>query len=147
MIALDIIKRFEGCHKARAGGLLEAYLCPARVWTCGWGSTGSDVTASTIWHQGEADARLEAEAARCEADALRLSPILSSRRGALDAIVSFIYNLGAGNYAASTLRRAVNSADWTEAGRQIRRWNKAGGRVLAGLTLRREAEAQLIERG
>jgi Phage lysozyme len=62
----------------------------------------------------------------------------------LAAIIDFAFNLGAGNLKASTLRRKINAGDWHEVPAQLMRWNKAGGRVLRGLTLRRQAEADLI---
>jgi lysozyme len=64
--------------------------------------------------------------------------------GRLAAISSFIYNLGAGAYRGSTLRKRINASDWEGAKEQIIKWNKAGGKVLRGLTKRREAEAALL---
>ena len=54
---LDTIRRFEGCK-------LKAYLCPAGVWTCGWGATGPDVVKGTVWTQEQADTRLIKDASR-----------------------------------------------------------------------------------
>ena len=63
------------------------------------------------------------------------------------AIVSFAFNCGLGNLRASTLRRRVNSGDHADVPYQFSRWNKAGGRVLRGLTRRRKAEGDLYRRG
>lgn len=62
----------------------------------------------------------------------------------LAALLDFTFNLGAGNLRASTLRRRVNAGLWGEVPEQLMRWNKAGGRVLRGLTLRRQAECDLV---
>ena len=75
----------------------------------------------------------------------KLSPILAAepdRR--IAALTSFAYNCGLGNYRISTLRRRVNQRDWPEAAREIMKWNKAAGRVMAGLTRRRAAEAVFL---
>ena len=61
-----------------------------------------------------------------------------------DAMVSWVYNLGNGNLNASTLLKVLNSADYAGVPAQMMRWNKAGGKVLEGLTKRRQAEADLF---
>lgn len=68
-------------------------------------------------------------------------------QGQLDALVSFTYNVGAGNLASSTLRRKLNAGDYCGAAREFPRWNKAGGRVLKGLTARRLQEQEFFLRG
>jgi lysozyme len=60
------------------------------------------------------------------------------------ALIDFTFNLGGGNLKASTLRRRVNAGEWESVPTELRKWNKAGGRVLRGLTIRREAEISLI---
>jgi lysozyme len=81
---------------------------------------------------------------RCVAAAIQYSPCLADDPARLASIASFIYNLGHGAYRGSTLRKRINVEDWDGAKVQIVRWNKAGGRVLRGLTRRREAEAALL---
>jgi GH24 family phage-related lysozyme (muramidase) len=66
------------------------------------------------------------------------------RQNQFDALVSFVFNLGAGNFAGSTLLKMVNASDFNNAAGQFIRWNRAGGKVLTGLTRRREAEAALF---
>ena len=135
---IALIQRFEGCR-------LAAYRCPAGIWTCGWGSTGADVTAATRWTQAQADARLAADVARFVADALRLSPGLSKQRpGRLAAIADFCYNAGPGAYEGSTLRKRVDAGDWAGARAEIVKWVHGGGQVLPGLVRRRAAEAALL---
>lgn len=79
------------------------------------------------------------------AGVLKASPGLIKRPKALGAITDFAYNLGVPRYRASTLRRRIDDEDFEEAAREILKWNRAGGRVLAGLSRRREAESRLLE--
>ena len=57
-------------------------------------------------------------------------------------MVSFVYNLGSGNFSSSTLLKKFNAGDHEGAAKEFLRWNKAGGEVLAGLTTRRQAEME-----
>ena len=61
-----------------------------------------------------------------------------------DALVSFCYNCGEGNLAKSTLLKKVNAADHVGAAKEFHKWNKGGGKVLAGLTRRRASESLLL---
>ena len=70
-------------------------------------------------------------------------PLNENQHGAL---VSFTYNLGAGNLGSSTLLRKLNAGDYAGAAAEFPRWNKAGGKELAGLTRRRAAEKALFEK-
>ena len=146
MSLLEIIKKYEGCHKKMADGRLMSYKCPAGVWTIGWGSTDIDIREGTIWTQEQADKRLEHDAQLAVNSALRLSPILQGKEFKLAAIADFIYNCGAGAYQTSTLKKRVDAGDWLSAVSEIKRWNKAGGKVLGGLTARREDEAKLLQK-
>jgi len=60
------------------------------------------------------------------------------------ALISFCYNCGLGNYRISTLKKRVDAEDWEGAATEIVKWNKAAGRVLPGLTRRRQAEAVFL---
>ena len=126
-----LIKRFEGCR-------LTPYICPAGVWTCGWGSTGFDVFPGKVWTQDYADRRMEADALRFARGVLVSCPGLSG--AALCAISDFAYNLGLGALKGSTLRKRVNAGDMDAAKSELGRWVKGGGRTLPGLVLRRAAE-------
>lgn len=131
----ELIRRFEGLR-------LHAYLCPAGVWTCGYGSTGPDVTAATEWTLPQATERMRADAQRFAAGTLRLCPGLAGDR--LAAIADFAYNLGLARLAGSTLRHRVNAGDWPGAAAELAKWVRGGGRVLPGLVLRRQAEIALL---
>jgi GH24 family phage-related lysozyme (muramidase) len=62
-----------------------------------------------------------------------------------DALVSWTFNLGAGNLNSSTMLKKLNNQEYDEVAPQMKRWNKANGKVLEGLVRRREAEALLYE--
>lgn len=132
-----LIEQFEGCR-------LVPYLCPAGVWTCGWGSTGPDVVPGQAWTQEYADRRMKADAIKFVRGVLVLCPSLSG--GAHAAIADFAYNLGLGRLRASTLRRRINAGDMASAAIELRKWVRGGGKVLPGLVTRRAAEAALLVR-
>lgn len=142
-LAVPLIKRFEGCHKRLANGMIAAYICPAGYPTQGWGIVVPNVNVPPITPQ-MADAVLTREAPRYMLDALKASPVLAAHPRRMAAITSFVFNLGAGRYRASTLRRRVNAGDWQGAREELAKWTRGGGRVLPGLVKRRQAEAELI---
>lgn len=133
---LDLIKSFEGLR-------LSAYKCPADVWTIGYGTTAGVKPGQTITKE-RAEELLRDDVKRFEDQVLRLVKVPLTQ-GQLDALVSFTYNLGAANLGNSTLLRLLNAGDYKGAGAQFERWNKAGGKVLAGLVRRRAAERALFE--
>lgn len=137
-----LVSRFEGFYP-------RPYLCSAGVPTIGFGTTfypdGRKVTLlDPPITKEEAYNYAWTELTGCIRNAVKLSPSLAYDSEGLAAIADFIYNLGAGAYRSSTLRKYTNAGDRTEARAQILRWNKAGGRVLRGLTARRQAEALLL---
>ena len=69
----------------------------------------------------------------------------SNAQNEFDALVAWVFNLGPSNFSSSTLLQKINIKDWDDVPNQIKRWNKAGGKVLQGLIRRREAEALLFE--
>ena len=132
---LDLIKHFEGCE-------LEAYKCPAGVWTIGYGHIKTAVEGMTIT-QHQADDMLIEEMNEYEGY-INNSVRVDLTQNQFDAMVSWVYNLGNGNLNASTLLKVLNSGDYAGVPAQMMRWNKAGGKVLEGLTRRRQAEADLF---
>lgn len=130
-----LIRHFEGCK-------LVPYVCPAGVWTVGWGATGRGVVPGVPWTQAQADARLEQDARAFAAAVRQASPTLDG--AAWCAIADFAFNLGAGAYRGSTLRRRVDAGDWQGAREQLARWVWGGGKRLPGLVRRRAAEAALL---
>ena len=148
-IAKEVLcKPFEGYARRLSNGDCHAYPDPgtgAEPWTIGWGSTGHEVKQDTVWTQQQAEESLNNHLLHFCVGVLKLSPTLlqePSRR--LAAIISFAYNCGLGNYRISTLKKRVDAKDWHGAREEIVKWNKAAGRVLNGLTRRRQAEAQLL---
>ncbi len=133
---LSLIKKFEGCE-------LEAYKCAAGVWTIGYGSTKGVKEGNTIT-QEEADKLLLDEMEEYEGYINDMVNV-DLKQNEFDALVSWVYNLGSSNLSSSTLLQKLNTKEWDDVPNQIKRWNKAGGKVLQGLIRRREAEALLFE--
>jgi lysozyme len=146
MTSIELIKRFEGYAKKLSSGDCTTYLCSAGVLTIGYGSTGKGVYAGVVWTKDYALARMTDHVREFALAVLKLSPVLAADENSnrLIAITSFAYNLGTSAYQNSTLRRAVDRQDWERAKREIKRWNRAGGRVVAGLVVRREIEASML---
>jgi len=131
------------------------YADPAHGWkvpTAMYGHTNA--TGNAPFYKSEADRKLkftkDEGIATLKADLLKYEqavdklvkvPLNANQRGAL---VSFTYNLGEGNLGKSTLLKKINAGDFTGAATEFAKWNKAAGKVLAGLTRRREAERQLF---
>jgi lysozyme len=146
---LKLIQSFEGCERKLKGkpGRFKAYVDPVGILTIGWGhtnATGRTFDADTVWSQAECDTALREDMAKFEA-AVRASVKVELTQCQFDALVSFAYNCGIGNLKSSTLLRKVNRRDFAGAAAEFAKWNRAGGRVLAGLTRRRAAEATLFQ--
>lgn len=137
-----LIKRWEGLY-------LHPYLCPAGIPTIGYGAT--------YYEDGRAVSLKDPPITKERAEQLlwwmirtkylpavmKLCPNIKSPER-LAAIVDFTYNLGSGKLQISTLRKRINAERWEDVPAELLKWNKAGGRVLKGLSLRRQAEAALI---
>lgn len=139
-----LIKQFEGCAKLRPDGRFEAYPDPGTggaPWTIGWGATGAGIGPGTVWTEAECDARLEADLARYAAGVVRALGDSPTTQHQFDALVSFHYNTGA--IARATLTKLHKAGDFAGAAAEFGKWVNAGGRRLAGLVRRREAEAVL----
>jgi lysozyme len=142
-LAAALCRQFEG-YKAKP------YLCPANVATIGYGSTyyadGRKVTLQDPpMDEPTARALLMYELEHTYLPGvLRNCPILATDERKCNAIVDFCYNLGVGRLQTSTLKRKINAQDWEEAKEQLKLWNKGGGKVLAGLKKRRDAECLLM---
>ena len=138
---LALIKEFEGCK-------LKAYQCPAGIWTIGIGSThygdGTPVTKNkTLPTEKAAIALLAATIGQYEKAVNAMTVELTQNE--FDALVCLCYNIGAGNFLKSTLVKMLKAGDdKAEIAKQFLRWDKAGGKQLAGLTRRRNAEAELF---
>ncbi|KHL26464.1 hypothetical protein PK98_08570 [Croceibacterium mercuriale] len=150
---LQLIREFEGFARRRKDGLVEAYPDPATggaPWTIGWGSTtdegGNAITPGTVWAQERCDARFAVHVAEFAGEVATLLGRTPTSRNQFDALVSLAYNIGTSALATSTLLRMHLAGNHAGAAEQFGRWNRAGGRVLAGLVRRRAAEAALYRR-
>ena len=133
---LALIKKFEGCE-------LEAYQDAVGVWTIGYGHIKGVKKGMTITKQ-QAEEMLEEELIEYE-NYVKEAVKYQLDQCMFDALVSWTYNLGPSNLNSSTLLKVLNAGDYDGVPEQIKRWNKAGGKVLQGLVRRREAEALLFE--
>lgn len=132
---LQLLKHYEGCE-------LNAYRCSAGVLTIGYGHT-KGVTEDMVITQEEADQMLQDEMPEYEGYINDMVTV-ELNQDQFDALVCWVYNLGSGNLASSTLLKVLNEGDYEAVPEQMKRWNKAGGKVLNGLTKRRDSEAKLF---
>lgn len=128
---IDLIKQFEGCR-------LTAYRCPAGVLTIGYGHTGNVAEGQTITAE-YAETLLRSDLVKYELKVSKYEPQYNWNQNEFDALVSFAYNIG--NIDQLTDRGTRSRAVIAE---KILQYNKAGGRVLNGLTKRRKAERELF---
>jgi lysozyme len=157
----DLMHRYEGFRN-------KPYLCPAHIWTIGYGHvlyqeqirlpvvrkegyTGMirkeyplSPEDSRVWSKEEINELFRVDVESFERGVLRLVPGCVSRQGSFDALVSISYNFGLGNLQRSTIRMRANRGDWEGAADAFRVWTKGGGKVLPGLVKRRQAEIALF---
>lgn len=154
----DLMHRFEGCKN-------RPYLCPAHIWTIGYGHVLYQEQIrlpmvakegmsrkeyplrqedNRVWSKAEIEELFSADVASFERGVLRLIPGVVGRQGAFDALVSFAFNAGLGNLQRSTIRIKANRGDWEGAAEAFMAWTKGGGKELPGLVKRRKAEIDLF---
>ena len=158
----DLMHRYEGFRN-------KPYLCPAHIWTIGYGHVlyqeqirlpvvrvhdkhtpmirkeyPLSPEDNRVWSKEEINELFSDDIASFERGVLRLVPGCVSRQGSFDALVSISYNFGLGNLQRSTIRMKANRGDWEGAAEAFRAWTKGGGKVLPGLVRRREAEIALF---
>jgi len=146
----------------------KPYLCPAHIWTIGYGHvlyqeqiklpvvrkegyTGllrSEYPLkpedNRVWSKEEIYKLFADDVGPTERGVLRLAPALSGRQGAFDACVSFAFNAGVGAFQRSSIRMKLNRGDWEGAADALLLYCMAGGKILAGLKKRRDAEKALF---
>jgi lysozyme len=142
-VALKLCRAFEGFFS-------KPYRCPAGVPTIGYGTTYYE-DGGRVTLQDPPIGRERAEQLLSRQltgiymrGVLKASPVLIAFPATLGALTSFAYNLGVPRYRASTLRKRIEAKDWDGAAAEIKKWNRASGRVLNGLVRRRAAEAALL---
>ncbi|MDD4516472.1 lysozyme [Massilibacteroides sp.] len=131
---IELIKRHESLQ-------LQAYRCPAGVWTIGYGHTRG-VRRGDTCTPAEAEAFLKDDLRDAEAVVNRECSGL--RQNQFDALVSFVFNVGSGAFVKSTLLKCVKAnPDNLNIRYELSRWTKSKGMQLAGLLRRRREEADL----
>lgn len=144
---IALIKSFESCR-------LKAYPDPGTggaPWTIGWGHTGPEVKQGLTWSQEQADKALLEDLRQFEQDVASLVKV-KINQNQFDALVSFAFNVGpdidadtiAEGLGDSTLLRRLNAGNYQGAADEFLKWNRAGGKILRGLTRRRAAERELF---
>jgi lysozyme len=158
----DLMHRYEGFRN-------KPYLCPAHIWTIGYGHVlyqeqirlpvvrvpdkntpmirkemPLNPEDNRVWTKEEINELFRVDVANFERGVLRLVPGVVGRQGSFDALVSISFNFGLGNLQRSTIRMRANRSDWEGAADAFRAWTKGGGKVLPGLVKRREAEIALF---
>lgn len=156
----EIVKHYESLHDGDLKQIgLQPKLCPAGIWTQGYGramrkKNGSFMTSkNTTKAQAEAAATIhtieDAEKALTE-DLLEFSakimpmikvPVTDNQ---FSSCVSLAYNIGHGAFSTSSVLRGINSKNFIKAANSFALWNKGGGKILQGLVKRRESEKQLF---
>jgi lysozyme len=155
--AAAMMHKYEGYRN-------RPYLCPAHMWTIGYGHVLYQEQIrlpmarvdkpvpmirkemplrpedNRVWAKQETDDLFDADIASFERGVLRLVPGVVGHQGRFDALVSFAYNVGLGNLQRSTVRIKANRGEWEGAADALLLWNKAGGKVFAGLDRRRKEE-------
>ena len=130
---VELVKHFEGCR-------LTAYQDCVGVWTIGYGET-LGVREGMIWTQQQADNTLRQRAGQFMlATLLRCPRLHTEPLERTVACTSLAYNIGTGAFGASSVSRKTTRQDYAGAANSFLLWNKAGGRVVRGLTLRRQSE-------
>ena len=158
----DLMHKYEGFRS-------RPYLCPAHIWTIGYGHVLYQEQIrlpvvrvpdkktpmirkemplkpedNRVWTKAEIDELFRIDVATFERGVLRLVPGCVGRQGAFDALVSISFNFGLGNLQRSTIRMKANRGDWEGAAEAFMAWTKGGGKVLPGLVKRRQAEIALF---
>lgn len=139
---IELIKQFEGIS-------LVPYLCPANIPTIGWGNTFYENMEKVTMQDGpitreKADSLFNFLVTTNFVNVVNRLVIVDINQNQFDALVSFVYNLGSGNFEKSTLLKKVNQSDFISASLEFEKWNKANGKILKGLTKRRLAEKELF---
>jgi lysozyme len=140
MDLVSLVKHYEGFAKLatlKPVPTAVPYLCPAGYWTRGYGSLCKPDSPSIT--EPEACVLLDKDLSRSRTQVLALTkPLLPPNK--VDALTSFVFNLGSGRYRGSTLRAVINRGEFDKVPGEMLRWVYGGGQRLRGLELRREAE-------
>lgn len=121
-----------------------AYVCPAGLWTIGYGHTGGVKPTDKIGlTQGEEYLRQDLATVEKCLNALELE----LNQNQYDALCSLIFNIGTGNFLRSTMLKYLKAKQYDKASAEFLKWRKANGKVLKGLEARRKDEQELFDKG
>ena len=137
--AIELIQKYEGLK-------LSSYLCPANVWTIGYGTTrikGKAVTSGMTCTEQQAEEYLRDDL-QVFAQAVKQLVKVPLNDNQFSALLSFTYNLGVGALEKSTLLKKLNEGSYGAAQAEFLKWIRAGGKILPGLVRRRGEEAELF---
>lgn len=145
----NFLLKFEGTGPMDKKGNFLAYKDAVGVVTIAWGITTDEsnkpILMGAVWSEDRARKRKEAILDDFLNRLLQASPVLENQPvKRVAAVLSWVYNLGIGNYLKSTFKKKIDIQAWGDAYVECKKWDKAGGKVLKGLTRRREVEAVLI---
>lgn len=138
----DIIKKYEGFSTS-------PYLCPAGIPTIGYGSTHYEGGRKVLLSDDRITEQRAVELLAYEVEQECL-PVIERlvnvvlNQNQIDALVSFVYNVGSGNFEKSTLLKKINAKDFDGAKQEFLKWIRGGGKVLPGLEKRRKEESDLF---
>ncbi|WP_256849894.1 lysozyme [Pantoea sp. Fr-CA_6] len=132
---INLVKRFEGLE-------LKAYRDSVGILTIGYGHTHAVKAGDAITGE-KADAFLREDLQVAELT-VNTSVKVKLTQGQFDALVSFVFNLGSGNFVKSTLIKKLNAGDYAGAADEFGKWVNAGGKKLPGLVKRRAAEREVF---
>lgn len=151
---IELIQRFEGLARQLPDGRIAAYPDPATggaPWTIGWGTTsdedGRPIKPGDIWTKERAEARFRQHLAEFEEQLRAALAGTATTQHQFDAMLSLIYNVGAGPFRSSTLLKKHKARDYAGAVQEFGKWIYANKKVLNGLVARRAAEAALYRGG
>lgn len=163
---LGIIKRFEGLEDGDPTTLnLDPYVCPAGVWTIGWGHAifyngqllralpgkiyeETKEIAKSLYPNGltveQAGELLKADMVKYALQVENATIGITLNDSQFSALVSFVFNVGIGNFKSSTLLKKLKGGDYLGAAEEFPKWRRSNGKILRGLVLRRAAERDLF---
>lgn len=135
---IALIKEHEGCR-------LDAYQDVGGIWTISYGCTGPDIVEGVTITQGQAESMFMRRLTEFDDVVTKACPAATDNQHS--AMTSLAWNIGPGNFRASSVARYHNVGQYENAAQSFGLWNRAGGEVLTGLVARRAAEAALYQRG
>lgn len=136
-VGKSLVKKYELCR-------LRAYQPGDGTWTIGWGHTGADVTATTVWTQEQADNQFSDDCLIRDVQLTHVLGAINLTQNEYDALFDFVYNLGIGTFQKSDLFKYLQTDDFIEAGDEFPKFSYSKGKYMEGLYRRRLTEQALF---